>query len=233
MPTVRIVRRIKNSIKQIAIPNMYFEDIGFKYFGPVNGHDIEKLEDVLNSCKAQKGPILIHVISKKGKGYLPAEERPDLFHSTGSFNIATGEKAKKSEKDYSKVFGSKLVELAKENNKIVVITAAMKDGTGLAEFALKYPKRFFDVGIAEQHALGQAAGMAKQGLISVVPIYSSFLQRGYDQIIHDICIQNLPVIIGVDRAGIVGQDRRNSPGAFRFSFSKYYTKFKCNGTKRF
>ena len=230
VPTVRIVRRIKNSIKQIAIPNMYFEDIGFKYLGPVNGHDIEKLEDVLNSCKSQKGPILIHVISKKGKGYIPAEERPDLFHSTGSFDIETGEKTKKSGKDYSKVFGNKLIELAEKNEKIVAITASMKDGTGLTEFALKFPKRFFDVGIAEQHALGQAAGMAKQGLIPFVLIYSSFLQRGYDQVIHDICIQNLPVIIGVDRAGIVGQDRRNTSRTFRLSFLKYNSKLKYNGT---
>ena len=231
VPTVRFVRRIKNSIKQIAIPNMYFEDIGFKYLGPVNGHDIEKLEDILNSCKSQKGPVLVHVITKKGKGYTPAEERPDLFHSTGSFNIETGEKIKKSGQDYSKVFGNKLIELAKENDKIVAITASMKDGTGLTEFALKFPKRFFDVGIAEQHALCQAAGMAKQGLIPVVPIYSSFLQRGYDQVIHDICIQKLPVIIGIDRAGIVGQDRRNTPRTFRFSIFKYNTKFKHTGTQ--
>ena len=218
VPIIRIVRRIKNSIKQIAIPNMYFEDIGFKYLGPVNGHDIEKMEDILNSCKSQKGPILIHVITKKGKGYLPAEEKPEAFHSTGSFNIETGEKLKTSGKDYSKVFGEKLVELAEKDSRIVAITASMRDGTGLTEFASKFPDRFFDVEIAEQHAIGLAAGMAKQGLIPIVPIYSSFLQRAYDQIIHDICLQNLPVVIGVDRAGIVGQDGETHQGLLDLAF---------------
>ncbi len=218
IPTVRMVRRIKNGIKQLVIPNMYFEDIGFKYLGPVNGHDIEKLEDILTFSKKEKGPVLIHVITKKGKGYKPAEENPDTFHSTGSFDIETGEKSQKNLKDYSKVFGDKLIKLAQKNEKIVAITAAMKDGTGLTEFAKLFPDRFFDVGIAEQHALGMAAGMAKEGLIPVVPIYSSFLQRGYDQIIHDICIQNLPVIIGVDRAGIVGQDGETHQGILDLAF---------------
>ena len=232
-PIVRMAHRIKKMIKQLVIPNMYFEDIGFTYLGPVNGHDIQELEKIFKKSQNIDGPILIHVITKKGKGYKFAEENPDRFHGIGSFDINTGESISKSNIDYSKVFGEQLVNLAKKDDKIVAITAAMKDGTGLTEFALKFPKRFFDVGIAEQHALCQAAGMAKQGLIPVVPIYSSFLQRGYDQVIHDICIQNLPVIIGVDRAGIVGQDRRNTSRTFRFSILKYNTKFKHNGTQGF
>ena len=209
---VKFVQRGKRGIKQLVIPKMYFEDIGFRYLGPVDGHNIEALEDIFKISKEQEGPILIHVLTKKGKGYKPAEETPDKFHSTSKFNIKTGEKVGKAKKDYSKVFGEKLVKIAKNNKDIVAITAAMKDGTGLAEFAKKYPKRFFDVGIAEQHAIGMAAGMAKAGMIPVVPIYSSFIQRAYDQLVHDVAIQNLPVIICADRAGIVGNDGETHQG---------------------
>ena len=195
---------------------MFFEDIGFRYLGPVDGHDIEELERMLKISKQLDGPVLIHVLTKKGKGYKIAEENPDRFHATGPFDIETGNSKKKKGKDYSKVLGDKLVELAKKNNKIVAITAAMKDGTGLSEFAKQFPDRFFDVGIAEQHALGLAAGMAREGIIPVVPIYSSFYQRAYDQVIHDIAIQNLPVIMCVDRAGVVGQDRRNTSRYTRY-----------------
>ena len=215
-PIVKIIQRIKRSIKQLIIPKMFFEDIGFRYLGPVDGHDIEELERMLKISKQLDGPVLIHVLTKKGKGYKIAEENPDRFHATGPFDIKTGNSKKKKEKDYSKVFGDKLVELAKKNNKIVAITAAMKDGTGLSEFAKEFPDRFFDVGIAEQHALGLAAGMAREGIIPVVPIYSSFYQRAYDQVIHDIAIQNLPVIMCVDRAGVVGQDRRNTSRYTRY-----------------
>lgn len=210
VPFVKIVQRVKRSIKQLIIPKMFFEDIGFRYLGPVDGHNIEELERMLKISKQLDGPVLIHVLTKKGKGYKIAEENPDKFHATGPFDLETGKSKKEKAKDYSKAFGDKLVELAKKNDKIVAITASMKDGTGLARFAEEFPNRFFDIGIAEQHALGLAAGMAKAGIIPVVPIYSSFYQRAYDQVIHDIAIQNLPVIMCVDRAGIVGADRRNS-----------------------
>lgn len=158
---IKLVQRGKRGIKQLVIPKMYFEDIGFRYLGPVDGHNIEELEDIFKICKQQEGPILVHVLTKKGKGYKPAEEVPDQFHSTSKFNKKTGEKLNKGNKDYSKVFGESLVKIAKENKKVVAITAAMKDGTGLTEFAKKYPKRFFDVGIAEQHAVGMAARNGK------------------------------------------------------------------------
>ena len=213
---VKIVQRIKRSIKQLIIPKMYFEDIGFRYLGPVDGHNIEELERMLNISKKLDGPVLIHVLTKKGKGYKIAEENPDKFHGTGPFDIETGKPKKEKSKDYSSVFGEKLIELAKKNKKIVAITAAMRDGTGLRKFAEEFPDRFFDVGIAEQHALGLAAGMAKEGVIPVVPIYSSFYQRGYDQVIHDIAAQNLPVVMCVDRAGVVGQDRSNTSRFTRY-----------------
>ncbi len=215
-PFVKIVQRIKRSIKQLIIPKMYFEDIGFRYLGPVDGHNIEELERMLKITKELDGPVLLHVLTKKGKGYKIAEENPDKFHGTGPFDIETGKPTKEKKKDYSKVFGDKLIDLATKNDKIVAITAAMRDGTGLKEFSQKFPNRFFDVGIAEQHAICLAAGMAKEGIIPVVPLYSSFYQRAYDQVIHDIAIQNLPVIMCVDRAGIVGQDRRNSPRNIRY-----------------
>ena len=197
---VKIVTRAKKSIKQLIIPKMFFEDIGFKYLGPVDGHNIEDLEYLLSRAKELNEPVLIHVITKKGKGYKPAEENPDKFHSTSAFNIETGKPLKEKKKDYSKAFGEKLIEIAEKNKKVVAITAAMKDGTGLSEFATKFPERYFDVGIAEQHALTFSAGLAKEGMIPFIPLYSSFYQRGYDQVIHDICIQKLPVIMCVDRA---------------------------------
>lgn len=215
---IHIARRIKYSIKQLMIPNMFFEDLGFKYLGPVDGHDIERVEWILNLAKKEKEPVVVHIITKKGKGYKPAEENPDSFHAIGSFNKETGKLIKTKEKDYSQVFGDKLVELAKKDEKIVAVTAAMADGTGLKEFRKKYPKRFFDVGIAEQHAVCMAAGMAKEGLIPVVPIYSSFYQRAFDQVIHDVCMQNLPVVMCVDRAGLVGQDGETHQGMFDLSF---------------
>ena len=217
-PFVKVVQRIKRSIKQLIIPKMFFEDIGFTYLGPVDGHNIEELERMLNVSKQLEGPVLIHVLTKKGKGYKIAEENPDKFHGTGPFDIGTGKPKKEKSKDYSKVFGDKLVELAKKNDTIVAITASMKDGTGLTQFAKEFPNRFFDIGIAEQHALGLAAGMAKEGVIPVVPIYSSFYQRAYDQVIHDIAIQNLPVVMCVDRAGIVGADGETHQGTLDMAF---------------
>ena len=209
-PSVKIIQRIKRSIKQLIIPKMFFEDIGFTYLGPVDGHDIEQLENILRLSKQVEAPVLIHVLTKKGKGYKIAEENPDRFHATAPFDIKTGIAKKEKREDYSKIFGEKLVELAQNNDKIVAVTASMKDGTGLSRFQKEFPKRFFDVGIAEQHAITMAAGMAKEGMIPFVPIYSSFYQRAYDQVIHDVAIQDLPVIMCVDRAGVVGQDRRNT-----------------------
>ena len=218
--TVNAVTKIKKSIKQLILPKMYFEDIGFKYVGPVDGHNIEDMEYILSRAKELDEPVLIHVLTKKGKGYKPAEDNPDKFHGTGPFNIETGESTKKKSKDYSKAFGEKLIELAEKNKTIVAITAAMRDGTGLKDFSIKYPERFFDVGIAEQHALTFAAGLAKEGMIPFVPIYSSFYQRAYDQVIHDICIQKLPVIMCVDRAGCVGNDGETHQGLYDMAFFK-------------
>lgn len=217
-PTVKVIQKIKRAIKQLVIHKMFFEDIGFTYLGPVDGHNIEKLESILEMSKQVKGPVLIHVLTKKGKGYKFAEENPDKFHATAPFNIETGEPKKAKGKDYSKVFGDKLVELAKENDKIVAITASMKAGTGLTKFSQEFPYRFFDIGIAEQHAITMAAGMAKEGMIPVVPIYSSFYQRAYDQVIHDVAMQNLPVIMCVDRAGIVGADGETHQGTLDMAF---------------
>lgn len=215
---VKVIRRIKRSMKQLLIPKMFFEDIGFTYLGPVDGHDIEQLESILKLSKKLEGPVLIHILTKKGKGYKIAEENPDKFHAISAFNIETGKLKKEKSIDYSKVFGEKLIDLATNNKKIVAITASMKDGTGLSEFKKKFPERFFDVGIAEQHAITMAAGMAKEGLIPFVPIYSSFYQRAYDQVIHDVAIQNLPVIMCVDRAGIVGADGETHQGTLDMAF---------------
>ncbi|MBR3210538.1 MAG: 1-deoxy-D-xylulose-5-phosphate synthase [Bacilli bacterium] len=215
---VHAVVRMKNSIKQMILPAMYFEEIGFRYLGPVDGHNISDLEDLLSKAKDLEGPTLIHVLTKKGKGYKFAEENPDQFHGVSQFDLETGKAVKFKSMDYSKAFGDYLVTLAQKNKKIVAVTAAMKDGVGLTRFSEKYPNRFFDVGIAEQHALTFAAGLASAGMIPFVSIYSSFYQRAYDQIIHDICLQKLHVIMCVDRAGIVGNDGATHQGMFDLSF---------------
>ena len=230
---VKFVQRTKRGIKQLVIPKMYFEDIGFRYLGPVDGHNIEKLEDIFKISKDQEGPILIHVLTKKGKGYKPAELNSDKFHSTSKFNKETGEKISSGKKDYSKVFGESLVKIAKNNKRVVAITAAMKDGTGLTDFAKKYPNRFFDVGIAEQHAVGMAAGLAKSGMVPVVPLYSSFIQRAYDQLVHDVAIQNLPVVICADRAGVVGNDGETHQGLLDMAFTNTIPNFTIMAPKDF
>ena len=224
---------MKRSIKQLIIPKMFFEDIGFKYLGPVDGHNIEELESLLKLSRQLDEPVLIHVLTKKGKGYKIAEENPDKFHATGPFDIETGKSKKEKKSDYSKVLGEKLVELAKKNEKIVAITASMKDGTGLSKFAQEFPDRFFDIGIAEQHALGLAAGMAKEGIIPVVPIYASFYQRAYDQVIHDIAIQNLPVVMCVDRAGVVGADGETHQGTLDMAFFRLVPNLTIMAPKNF
>lgn len=217
-PMANGIGKIKRSIKQLVIPKMYFEDIGYTYLGPVDGHNIEQLEDILKLSKKVLGPVLIHVLTQKGKGYKYAEENPDKFHAVGPFDLETGELTKKKNETYSSVFGKKIVELAKKNDKIVAITASMTDGTGLTEFKKEFPNRFFDVGIAEQHAVTMAAGMAKEGIIPIVPIYSSFYQRAFDQVIHDVALQNLPVVMCVDRAGLVGQDGETHQGMLDMAF---------------
>ena len=232
-PFVKLVQRAKRSIKQLIIPKMFFEDIGFTYLGPVDGHNIQELENILRLSKQVDAPVLIHVLTKKGKGYEIAEKNPDKFHATSPFDIETGKSKKEKSKDYSKVFGEKLIELAENNDKIVAITASMKDGTGLTEFQKKFPKRFFDIGIAEQHAVGLAAGMAKAGMIPVVPIYSSFYQRAYDQVIHDVAIQNLHVIMCVDRAGVVGADGETHQGVFDMAFFRLVPNLTIMAPKNF
>ena len=214
-----IIKKIKKTLKQLFIPGMYFEEIGLKYIGPIDGHNIEELEAIFRKAKNIDEPVLIHVITKKGKGYKFAEESPEQYHGVSPFNIDTGV-VPGNNKTYSEVFGNKLCELAKENKKIVAITAAMKDGTGLSKFSEMFKERFYDVGIAEQHALTLAAGIAKNGMIPVVSIYSSFYQRGFDQVIHDICTQNLHVVMCVDRAGCVGSDGETHQGLFDLSFFK-------------
>lgn len=230
---VKMVIRVKRSIKQLVIPKMFFEDIGFRYLGPVDGHDIAELERMLKISKRLKEPVLLHVLTKKGKGYPIAEKNPDRFHATGPFDLQTGKSKKEKKRDYSKVFGEKLVELAKKNDKIVAITASMKDGTGLTEFAKEFPERFFDIGIAEQHAIGVAAGMAKEGTIPVVPIYASFYQRAYDQVIHDVAMQDLPVVMCVDRAGVVGADGETHQGTLDMSFFRLVPNLTIMAPKNF
>ena len=217
---INIVRRVKGSVKYLLVPGSVFEHLGFKYYGPVDGHDLEHLVEVLEVAKATPGPVIIHVITKKGKGYEPAEKSPNKFHGTGPFDIATGKKITKPDAPvtYTEVFGKTLVEIAKDDKKIVAITAAMPDGTGLNYFADAYPDRFFDVGIAEQHAVTAAAGMAAAGLHPVVAVYSTFMQRAFDSVLHDICMQNLPVVLGLDRAGLVGDDGYTHHGVFDYSY---------------
>ena len=213
------LKRTKDSIKQLFIPGMLFENMGITYLGPVDGHNIPALCKVLKEAKKLDHAVLIHVITKKGKGYKPAEKNPSIFHGGGPFDIATGkENGKKKEPSYTEVFSRKLCQLGETHPKLVAVTAAMPDGTGLAAFGKKFPDRFFDVGIAEAHAVTSAAGMAAAGLRPVVAIYSSFLQRGYDQVLHDVCIQNLPVLFAVDRAGLVGSDGETHQGIFDYSY---------------
>ena len=213
------LKRTKDSIKQLFIPGMLFENMGITYLGPVDGHNIPALCKVLKEAKKLDHAVLIHVITKKGKGYKPAEKNPSIFHGVGPIDIATGkENGKKKEPSYTEVFSRKLCQLGETHPKLVAVTAAMPDGTGLAAFGKKFPDRFFDVGIAEAHAVTSAAGMAAAGLRPVVAVYSSFLQRGYDQVLHDVCIQNLPVLFAVDRAGLVGSDGETHQGIFDYSY---------------
>lgn len=212
------IRKIKSGIKQILVPGMFFEDMGIKYLGPIDGHDIKELTKVMSLAKEIKGPVLIHAVTQKGKGYKFAEENPDKFHSISEFNLETGKVSKIGGETYSNAFGNSMVKLASRDERIVGITAAMRDGTGLNKFSQVFPNRFFDVGIAEQHAVTLAAGMAQAGLKPIFAVYSTFLQRAYDQVLHDVCQQNLPVIFAIDRAGIVGNDGETHQGLFDLSY---------------
>ncbi len=215
----RNLRKTKNSIKQLLVPGMLFENIGLKYLGPVDGHNISDMVALINEAKKIEGAVMIHVSTVKGKGYGPAMKNPELFHGIGAFDPRTGvPRCAKTGSDYSDIFGETLVKEAEKNNKITAITAAMTGGTGLDDFAAKFPDRFHDVGIAEEYAVTFAAGQAVGGLKPFVAIYSSFLQRAYDQITHDVCIQNLPVTFCIDRAGLVGNDGETHQGTFDISY---------------
>ena len=218
----RLVERLKNtknSIKQLLVPGMLFENMGLTYLGPVDGHNLHALEQVIHEAKRIDHAVLVHVVTKKGKGYVPAEQNPSVFHGVGPFDIATGKSKKEStEKSYTDIFAESLIKEGKEDSRIVAITAAMPDGTGLAKFEKAFPKRFFDVGIAEAHAVTSAAGLASAGLKPVFAVYSSFLQRAYDQMVHDVCLQKLPVVFAIDRAGLVGADGETHQGIFDISY---------------
>lgn len=218
-PIGKMIEKTKDGIKYLLVPGILFEELGFKYIGPLDGHDTTELIKVMNQAKKMSGPILLHVITKKGKGYTKAEKYPENFHGVGAFDVKTGKVLKLKDRDtYSDVFGKTILDIATTNKKIVAITAAMPSGTGLLPFQKAFPDRIFDVGIAESHAVTFAAGMAKNDFIPVFAVYSTFLQRGYDQILHDVCIQNLHVIFAIDRAGIVGDDGETHQGIFDLSY---------------
>lgn len=216
---VKGIRRAKASFKQLVIPGMFFEDMGITYLGPVDGHDIEAMIKIIKEAKRVKGPVMVHVMTQKGKGYGPAEKHPARFHGAEPFDIETGIPSKKrTEANYTDIFSTVMCKLGQRDERVVAITAAMPDGTGLKRFRNMYPDRFFDVGIAEEHAVTFAAGLAAGGLKPIVAVYSSFLQRAYDQILHDVCIQNLPVVFAIDRAGLVGSDGETHQGIFDFTY---------------
>ena len=217
---LKAIRRLKGSVKYLMVPTSIFEELGFTYLGPVDGHDLDGLLDVLQAAKKIDGPVMVHVLTKKGKGYKPAEESPNKFHGTGPFDIATGKKITNPNApvSYTEVFGKTLSKLADTDDKIVGITAAMPDGTGLNIFAEAHKDHFFDVGIAEQHAVTAAAGMAAAGMKPVAAIYSTFMQRAYDSIMHDICMQKLHVTLCLDRAGLVGDDGYTHHGVFDYAY---------------
>ena len=212
---------VKDKLRRALIPETIFESMGFTYLGPVDGHDTEKLIHLLKTAKEMNRPVVLHTVTQKGKGYAPAEEHPKLFHGIGKFDPVTGDTAPKTLGSFSETFGETLVNLASENKDICAITAAMPGGTGLLELKKQYPKRLFDVGIAEEHAVSMAGGLAKQGMIPVVALYSTFLQRAYDMILQDVCMLNLHVVFGVDRAGLVGEDGETHHGIYDVGFLRH------------
>lgn len=216
---VRTIRKSKDSLKQLLVPGMLFEEMGITYIGPIDGHNIKTLMETIHRAKKLNEPILIHVLTQKGKGYIRAERCPERFHGVDPFDLETGKPLRKKEKaSYTDVFTKKMLSMAQKDSRIVAISAAMPSGTGLTKFKEEFPDRFFDVGIAEEHAVTFAAGMAAAGMRPVVAIYSTFLQRAYDQILHDVCIQKLPVVFAIDRSGIVGADGETHQGVFDISY---------------
>ena len=220
---LQVAKRAEESLKGLFTPGMLFEAFGFEYVGPIDGHNVELLMETLENVKRFDDAVLIHVLTKKGKGYGPAEANPSLFHGVGPFDAATGKvlKGKGGAASYTALFGGAVKRIAAEDDRLVAITAAMPDGTGLAGFAAEFPERFFDVGIAEQHGVTFAAGLASQGFRPVFAVYSSFLQRAYDQVFHDVCLQNLPVVFAIDRAGVVGSDGPTHHGVFDLSYLRH------------
>ncbi len=219
--TYRVLDNTKDKLRRMLIPETIFESMGFAYLGPVDGHDTEKLILLLRRAKEMKCPVVVHAITQKGRGYAPAQEHPKLFHGIGKFNPETGEPTHNSVASFSEVFGNTMLELAQRNPNLCAITAAMPGGTGLLEFKKRYPKRLFDVGIAEEHAVSMAGGLAKQGMVPVVALYSTFLQRAYDMILQDICMLNLHVVLAVDRAGLVGEDGETHHGIYDVGFLRH------------
>jgi 1-deoxy-D-xylulose-5-phosphate synthase len=219
---LKIAKQAEESLKGLVVPGILFEELGFQYFGPLDGHHLDHLIETFRNIKKLKGPILVHVLTTKGKGYPPAEANPDIYHGVGQFERATGRIHDNSAPPtFTQVFGRTLVELAREDERVVAITAAMPLGTGLTEFAERFPERFYDIGIAEQHGVTFAAGLALEGMRPVVAIYSTFLQRAYDQIVHDVCLQRVPVVFAMDRGGIVGEDGPTHQGLFDFSYLRH------------
>ncbi|NPV26224.1 MAG: 1-deoxy-D-xylulose-5-phosphate synthase [Firmicutes bacterium] len=219
---VKLAEKLKDTLKYLVVPGMIFEELGFTYLGPIDGHNLASMKSVLQNAKATSGPVLIHVLTKKGKGYPPAETNPDKFHGIGPFDVGTGQSIKKNAPPtYTQVFGETLIRLARDDERLLAVTAAMPDGTGLNGFARQFPQRFFDVGIAEQHAVTMSAGLARDGFRPVVAIYSTFLQRAYDQVLHDVCLQKLPVVFAIDRAGLVGEDGATHQGLFDLAYLRH------------
>jgi 1-deoxy-D-xylulose-5-phosphate synthase len=218
---LKMAARTGESIKGLFAPGMLFEEMGFTYVGPIDGHDLPMLIETLQDVRLRKGPVLLHALTTKGKGYVPAEEDPTAFHGTPPFDVESGETSKFSGVSYTGIFGETLAALAREDERVVAISAAMPEGTGLSKFAREFPDRFFDVGIAEQHGVTFAAGLAAAGLRPFAAIYSTFLQRSYDQVVHDLCMQKLPVVLAMDRAGVVGEDGETHQGLFDISYLRH------------
>ena len=212
------VRKTKTSIKQLMIPGMFFEDMGITYLGPADGHDMLQMMKLFNEAKRVQGPVLVHVVTEKGRGYEPAVRHPARFHGTGAFDVATGLPLKKSKPTYTDIFSTVMRKMGDREKDVVAVTAAMPTGTGLKRFANMFPDRFFDVGIAEEHAVTFCAGLALGGMTPVLAVYSSFLQRGIDQALHDVCMQELHVVFAIDRAGLVGSDGETHNGCFDLSY---------------
>lgn len=227
----KAAKKLEEGLKNLLVPGIIFDELGVRYFGPVDGHDINAMIGVMKNVLPLKEPRLIHVITKKGKGYKFSEKDPSRFHGTTPFSVTNGKTVKDSTETFTGTFSEKMLELGAKNEKVVAITAAMPDGTGLEKFAKRFPERFFNVGMAEEHAVGFAAGLAKKGLCPIVAIYSTFLQRSYDQIIHDVCLQNLHVIFCMDRAGVVGEDGPTHHGVFDISFLRHIPNLTCMAPK--